>query len=131
MSSDDAGDARMAWFIKRYDALEDPELRAELLMCHGIHPEVLASWRRRLARIDKFTPTEQVTTRSTCSVPWYPRSTRRRSTRGPRTYPTAPAGRRIRCYTGRTVVTTVTTTKSTDTGMVTTTVITITTPSDG
>ncbi|MFJ1543567.1 hypothetical protein [Streptomyces sp. NPDC088246] len=60
----DDGDDWMARFIKEYDDMEDPDLRAELLMCHGIHPEVLASERRRIARRKKMSSTEQTTTPS-------------------------------------------------------------------
>ncbi|MFE9824312.1 hypothetical protein ACFYSH_19615 [Streptomyces sp. NPDC005791] len=51
MSDDD--DDWMARIIKEYDNTEDPDLRAELLMCHGIHPRALASARQRLARREK------------------------------------------------------------------------------
>ncbi|WP_329033215.1 hypothetical protein OIE71_11600 [Streptomyces sp. NBC_01725] len=112
----DDGDDWMAWFIKEYDNMEDPDLRAELLMCHGIHPSVLASERRRLARRKKFSPAEQATTPS---VPRTSRATRRpttpRRSGGPRTYQVTrtrrirKAGRTVTSVTTTVTVTTVTT----------------------
>ncbi|MGW7249116.1 hypothetical protein [Streptomyces decoyicus] len=116
-------EAWMAWFVEEYDNTEDPDLRVELLRCHVIHPEVLASARRRLARRAQIPPTEQTTTPSVSPVPRTTRATRRPTTRrrsgGPRTYQVTRT-RRIR-RTRRTV-TTVTTTV---TVMTVTTVTTI------
>lgn len=86
-------EAWMAWFIREYDNTEDPDLRAELLMCHGIHPQVLASERRRLARHAQSQPTEQTTTPFVPPVPRRSRSTRRPATPGA---PVAPAPTRSR-----------------------------------
>lgn len=118
-------DAWMAWFIKEYDSLEDPDLRAELLTGHGIHPQVLASERRRLARLTRASHTEQTTTPPVSPAPRTSRATRRpttpRSAGRPRTYHQVTRTRRIRT-TGRTVTITTTT-------VTVTTVITVTTNS--
>lgn len=112
-------DAWMAWFIREYDKLEDPDLRAELLMCHDIHPQVLAAERRRLARPTQTSHTEQTTTPPVRSVPRASRSTRhpstpRRAGRPPtyqvtRTRRIRTAGRRVTITTTTVTVITVTT----------------------
>ncbi|MFC8590821.1 hypothetical protein [Streptomyces atroolivaceus] len=117
-------DAWMAWFIKKYDDLDDPDLRADLLTHHGIHPQVLASARRRLARRTQTSHTEQRTTPPVSPAPRTSRATRRPTTPRrvgrPRTYQVTRT-RRIRT-TGRTVTITTTT-------VTVTTVITVTTNS--
>lgn len=119
-------DAWMAWFIREYDNLEDPDLRTELLTCHGIHPQVLASERRRLARRTQTSHTEQTATPPVSPVPRTSRATRRpitpRRTGRPRTYHQVTRTRGIRT-TGRTVTITTTTVTTV------TTVITVTTKS--
>lgn len=118
-------DAWMAWFIGEYDNLEDPGLRAELLTCHGIHPQILASERRRLARLTQTSHAEQTTTPPVSPVPRTSRATRRPTTPRragrPRTYHQVTRTRRIRA-TGRTVTITTTT-------VTVTTIITVTTNS--
>ncbi|MET7367998.1 hypothetical protein ABZS61_19500 [Streptomyces sp. NPDC005566] len=125
MTKDD--DARMARIITEYDNLEDPDLRAELLTCHGILPQVLASERRRLARLTQTSHTEQTPTPPVFSPapPRTSRATRRPTTPRragrPRTHRQVTRTRRIRT-TGRTVTITTTT-------VTVTTVITVTTNS--
>ncbi|MEU1211373.1 hypothetical protein ABZ424_02710 [Streptomyces sp. NPDC005790] len=120
-------DAWMAWFIKEYDDLEDPDLRAELMTCHSIHPEVLASERRRLARLTQTSCTERtIPPPVSPPVPRTSRATRRPATPRrragrPRTYHQITRTRRIRT-TGRTVTITTTT-------VTVTTVVTVTTNS--
>ncbi|MFB7557955.1 hypothetical protein [Streptomyces brevispora] len=117
----DDDDAWMSWFIREYDDLDDPELQAELLTCHGIHPQVLAAERRRLARLTHTTArTEQVATPSDPPVRRASRATRRPTTPRraghPLTYQVTRSTRRVRTN-GRTVtvtVTTVTTVTTTD-----------------
>ncbi|MCX4772359.1 hypothetical protein OG322_23980 [Streptomyces sp. NBC_01260] len=122
----DDDDAWMSWFIRKYDELDDPELQAELLTCHGIHPQVLATERRRLARLSHTTArTESVATPSDPPVRRASRVTRRPTTPRragrPRTYQVTRSTRRVRTN-GRTVtivtttvtVTTVTTVTTTD-----------------
>ncbi|MEU0116158.1 hypothetical protein ABZ137_21175 [Streptomyces bobili] len=106
-------EAWMAWFIRKYDDTEDPDLRAELLMCHGIHPQVLASERRRLAHRAQSQPTKQTTTPFRTS-----RATRRPTTPrragSPRTYQVkVTRTQRIRTAKGNATVATVTTTVTT------------------
>ncbi|MFC9285190.1 hypothetical protein [Streptomyces sp. NPDC057052] len=111
-------EAWMAWFIKEYDNTEDPALRAELLMCHGVHPQVLASERRRLARRAQSQPTERTTTPFVRPVPRTSRATRRPTTPrradSPRTYQVkVTRTKRIRTAKGTATVVTVTTTVTT------------------
>ncbi|MER5468840.1 hypothetical protein [Streptomyces sp. NPDC002685] len=124
-------EAWMAWFIKEYDKTEDPDLRAELLMCHGIHPQILASERRRLARRAQSQPTEQQTT--TPFVPHVPRTFRTRATRrpttprrvgGPRTY-RIKVTRTKKIHTAKRTATVVTVTTTFTTVTTVTTVTTI------
>ncbi|WP_326697695.1 hypothetical protein OG909_10320 [Streptomyces sp. NBC_01754] len=120
----DDDDAWMMRFIREYDNLEDPELQAELLTCHGIHPQVLAAERRRLARPSHGTaPTEQVVTPSDPPVGRTSRATRRPTTPRragrPRTCQVTRSTRRV--HTNGRTTTVVTTT------VVVTTVTTITT----
>ncbi|MFF3122383.1 hypothetical protein ACFVRD_08410 [Streptomyces sp. NPDC057908] len=116
-------DAWMAWFIKEYDNLEDPELRAELLTCHGIHPQVLASERRRLARLTT-SHTEQTTTPPVSPVPHTSRATRRPTTPRragrPRTYQVTRNTRRVHTNGRTTTVVTTTVTVTTVTTVTTT-----------
>ncbi|MET9942375.1 hypothetical protein, partial [Streptomyces halstedii] len=77
----DDDDAWMLRFIREYDNADDPELRAELLTCHGIHPQVLAAERRRLAGLSHTSAaTEQVDTPSDPHVRRTSRATRRPTT---------------------------------------------------
>ncbi|MFC8260626.1 hypothetical protein ACFUNF_24180 [Streptomyces sp. NPDC057291] len=119
----DDGDDWMARFIKEYDNTEDPDLRAELLMCHGIHPDLLASERRRLARRKKMSSTERSTAPSEPRVRRTSRATRRPTTPrragSPHTYQVIRT-RRIR-MTGRTVTVMTTTVTVTTVTTVTTT----------
>ncbi|WLQ33978.1 hypothetical protein P8A18_11235 [Streptomyces castrisilvae] len=117
----DDDDAWMTRFIREYDALEDPDLRAELLACHGIHPQVLAAERRRLTR-PSTAPTEQVATPSDPAVRRTSRATRRPATPRragrPRSYQVTRSTRRI--HTAGGTVTVVTTTVTTVTTVTTT-----------
>ncbi|MFG2592892.1 hypothetical protein [Streptomyces sp. NPDC048438] len=114
----DDGDAWMSWFIRKYDGLEDPELRAELLTCHGIHPQVLAAERRRLARLLRTTArTEEVATPSDPSVRRVSRATRRPTTPRragrPRTHQVTRSTRRVYANGRTTTVVTTTVTVTT------------------
>ncbi|MFJ8753252.1 hypothetical protein ACIREO_28545 [Streptomyces sp. NPDC102441] len=122
----DDDDAWMSWFIRKYDELEDPELQAELLASHRIHPQVLAAERRRLARPSRTTaPTEQVATPSDPPVRRTSRATRRPTTPRragrPRTYQVTRTrrvqtnGRTVTVVTTTVTVRTVTTVTTTDT----------------
>ncbi len=115
-----------AKLIAQYESLEDPDLRAEFLLCHGIHREELAAMRRRAKRARPGS-TQETATPSDCAVPRSLRAerrrcrsarrplTRRRESRNPRTSPVVlGTGRKAR-PARRTVVTTVTTTTSTST----------------
>ncbi|MDX3524431.1 hypothetical protein [Streptomyces scabiei] len=118
----------MAWFIKKYDNTEDPDLRAELLMCHGIHPQVLASERRRLARRAQSQPTEQTTTPFVPPVPRRSRATRRPTTPrragSPRTYQIkVTRTKKIRSAKRTATIVTVTTTFTTITTVTTVTTV--------
>ncbi|NEA20789.1 hypothetical protein [Streptomyces halstedii] len=119
----DDDDARMLRFIREYDNADDPELRAELLTSRGIHPQVLAAERRRLAGLSHTSAaTEQVATPSDPPVRRTSRATRRPTTPRragrPRTYQITRSTRRVHTN-GRTTVVTTT--------VVVTTVTTITT----
>ncbi|MEU1028584.1 hypothetical protein ABZ402_07505 [Streptomyces mirabilis] len=122
-------EAWMAWFIKEYDNMEDPDLRAELLMCHGIHPQTLAWERRRLARRMQSMSAEQTTTPPVSPAPRRTsRATRRPTTPrragSPRTYQVkVTRRRRIRTSKGTATVVTVTTTTVTVTTVTTITTI--------
>ncbi|WP_406513211.1 hypothetical protein OG851_33905 [Streptomyces sp. NBC_00161] len=85
-------EAWMTRFIKEYDSMQDPELRAELLMRHGIHPELLSSWRRRLARNRQTPATTQETTPSVSPQRRIRRTSR--ATRRPTTPRSAAGGSR-------------------------------------
>ncbi|MFS0695831.1 hypothetical protein [Streptomyces nitrosporeus] len=119
-------DDRMIRFIRKYDSLEDPELRAEFLACHGIHPQVLAAERRRLARSPRPTtaPTEQVATPSDPPVRRVSRATRRPTTPRhagrPRTYQVTRSTRRVHTNGRTTTVVTTTVTVTTVTTVTTT-----------
>ncbi|GBQ03665.1 hypothetical protein SSP531S_51400 [Streptomyces spongiicola] len=129
-------------FITQYDSLEDPDLRAEFLLCHDIHDQELASMRRRLAKRAQAGSTEQAPP-SGPSASRAPRParrpcrsirrpvTRRRDSGSPRTTPAVSSGRKTRA-TRRTVVITTTTTTTTVTAVttVTRTVTTVTTTVD-
>ncbi len=130
-------------FITQYDSLEDPDLRAEFLLCHGIHGQELASMRRRLAERAQAGPTEQAppsdpsVSRSPRPAPRRCRSirrpvTRRRDSGSPRATPATSYSRKPRATRRTVVVTTTTTTTITPTAAttVTRTVTTVTTTVD-
>ncbi|WP_069172946.1 hypothetical protein [Streptomyces griseus] len=104
-------DAWMARIIREYDKTEDPDLRTELLACHGIHPQVLASARRRLARRPQTPATKQAVAPSVPLVTRTVRAKRRPTTPrragAPRTYRVTHT-RRVRTP-GQTVTVTTTT----------------------
>ncbi|MEU6055707.1 hypothetical protein ABZ829_35390 [Streptomyces xanthochromogenes] len=97
-------EARMARFIREYDSTEDPGLRDELLMCHGIHPALLPSWRRRLAH-NRRTPASTMTQETPPSVSPV-RRTRRvsRATRRPATPRPVAGGSRTYRITRKQIV---------------------------
>ncbi|WP_234355866.1 hypothetical protein [Kitasatospora aureofaciens] len=111
-------DAGMARFIQHYDSLEDPELRAELLAAYGIHPTVLASWRRVLAKRAQDSgpaspaPSARQSRPVERPVRRHDRSVRRphapRRSGGPRSYQVVRARREYHRRTPRTIVVTIT-----------------------
>ncbi|WOI59360.1 hypothetical protein [Streptomyces fradiae] len=128
-------------FITQYDNLEDPDQRAEFLLCHGIHGQELASMRRRLAKRAQARPTVQAppsgpsASRSPRPARHRCRSirrpvTRRRDSGSPRATPAVSSSRKTRAARRTVVITTTTTTTITAATTVTRTVTTVTTTVD-